>query len=41
MDADDANRTTQLAQYKEEIDHIDEEIQNIEVNEVLNTPVPT
>ena len=25
----------------EEIDRIDEEIRNIEVNEVLNTPVPT
>ena len=41
MDADDANRTTQLDHYKEEIDRIDEEIQNIEVNEALNTPVPT
>ena len=41
MDADNANRTTQLAHSKEEIDRIDEEIRNIEVNEVLNTPVPT
>ena len=41
MDADNANRTTQLAHSKEEIDHFDEEIRNIEVNEVLNTPVPT